>query len=159
MEENNETGIVPNASHTPPLVIDNEISLFLVETSKWSKFLAIVGFIMAALIMLIGIGCIFFGSFIAAQLPDEFAFTGLIGFIYVVMGLLYYFPAKYLYDFSTYTRQALAIQNQASLVHAFSKLKSFYKFWGILMIIVLGMYAIAIIFSVLFAILASTLFR
>lgn len=137
----------------PSLVINSEIRFFLSEITKWSNFLAIVGFIMAALIILIGVVFILFGSAFTARLPTQFVFTGMIGAIYVAMGLLYYFPAKYLYDFSTYARQALAIHNQEALVYAFAKLKSFYKFWGILMIIVLGVYAIAIVFGLLGAIL------
>ncbi|MFB2117699.1 hypothetical protein ACEVG1_00675 [Parapedobacter sp. 2B3] len=82
----------------------------------------------------------------------------MIGVIYVAMGLLYYFPAKYSYDFSTYVRQALAIQNQEALVYAFAKLKSFYKFWGILTIIVLGIYAVAIVFGLLGTVIGAMWF-
>lgn len=158
MEENNNVTPVTNVPPEPSLIINNEIRFFLSEISKWSKFLAIVGFIMAALIILIGIAFMLFGSAFTAQLPTQFVFTGMIGAIYVAMGLLYYFPAKYLYDFSTYARQALAIQNQEALVYAFAKLKSFYKFWGILMIIVLCVYAVAIVFGILGAVLGAMWF-
>jgi|SRR5690606_1754240 len=153
MEENNRVTPEANVPSDSSLVINNEIRFFLSEITKWSKFLAIVGFIMAALIILIGIAFILFGSAFTAQLPTQFVFTGMIGVIYIAMGLLYYFPAKYLYDFSTYARQALALRNQESLTYAFAKLKSFYKFWGILMIIVLGVYAVAIVFVLLGAVL------
>jgi len=158
MEENNNVTPVTNVPPEPSLIINSEIRFFLSEISKWSKFLAIVGFIMAALIILIGIAFMLFGSAFTAQLPTQFVFTGMIGAIYVAMGLLYYFPAKYLYDFSTYARQALAIQNQEALVYAFAKLKSFYKFWGILMIIVLCIYAVAIVFGILGAVLGAMWF-
>ena len=158
MEDNKHVTPEANVPSEPSLVINNEIRFFLSEISKWSKFLAIVGFIMAALIILGGIAFMLFGSVFTAQLPAQFAFTGMIGAIYVAMGLLYYFPAKYLYDFSTYARQALAIQNQEALVYAFAKLKSFYKFWGILMIIVLCVYAVAIVFGLLGAVLGAMWF-
>ena len=145
MEENTPVTPPENVPSEPSLVIDNEIQWFLSETTKWSKFLAIVGFIMAALIILIGFAFVLFGSALSAELPTELAFSGVIGAIYVGLGLLYYFPAKHLYDFSTYARQALAAQHQEALVFAFSKLKSFYKFWGILMIILLVIYALAIV--------------
>ncbi len=158
MEENNNVVPAANVPSEPSLVINNEIRFFLSEISKWSKFLAVVGFIMAALIILIGIAFVLFGSTITAELPTPFVFTGMIGVIYVAMGLLYYFPAKYLYDFSTYARQALSIQNQEALVYAFAKLKSFYKFWGILMIVVLATYGVAIVFGVLGAVLGAMWF-
>ncbi len=158
MEENNHVTSIANVPREPSLVISNEIRLFLSEISKWSKFLAIVGFVMAALIILIGIAFMLFGSAFTVQLPTPVAFTGMIGVIYVAMGLLYYFPAKYSYDFSTYVRQALAIQNQEALVYAFAKLKSFYKFWGILTIIVLGIYAVAIVFGLLGTVIGAMWF-
>jgi|SRR5690606_8817199 len=155
MEENNYAQPVAGAPEEPILVIDREIRLFLMETVKWGKFLAILGFVMAAFIGLIGIGFMFFGSAITSQLPQEFAFGGLLGFMYLLFGLLYYFPSKYLYDFSSYTRQALSIHDQESLVYAFSRLKSFYKFWGILTLLMIIVYIVVIVFAVMAGIVAG----
>ena len=149
MEENNYVQPVEGAPGEPTLVINKEIRLFLMETVKWGKFLAILGFVMVAFIALVGIVLMFFGSAITSQLPPEFAFGGMIGFMYLLFGLLYYFTSKYLYDFSTYTRQALSIHDQESLVYAFSRLKSFYKFWGILTLLMIIVYIVAIIFAII----------
>ncbi|NGM62430.1 hypothetical protein G5B30_10955 [Sphingobacterium sp. SGG-5] len=149
MEENNYVQPVGGAPEEPMLVIDQEIRLFLTETVKWGKFLAILGFIAAAFLGLLGIGFMFFGSAFKSQLPEEFAFGGLIGFIYLLFGVLYYFPSKYLYDFSIYTRQALSIHDQESLVYAFSRLKSFYKFWGILTLLMIIFYIVAIVVGII----------
>ena len=73
---------------------------------------------------------------------------GLIGAIYLAMGLLYYFPSKYLYDFSVFIKQALEIKDQESLTYAFSRLKSLYRFWGILVVIMLVFYGIILLITI-----------
>lgn len=154
LSENNEQPFEPIA----PLIIDDNIKLFLRETIKWSKFLSIIGFVFTALIGLIGLGIMVGGSAITSKIPMANNFIGgFIGFIYLLMGLLYYFPSKYLYDFSFYTRQALDINDQESLSYSFSKLKSFYKFWGVLMVFMLILYGFLIIFIVGLGFFASSL--
>jgi hypothetical protein len=84
-------------------------------------------------------------------------FGGFIGFVYLLMALVYYFPSKYLYDFSTYIKQAILIDDQESLEYAFSKLKSLFRFWGILMIVLLCLYALMILFAIIVGVFAATL--
>lgn len=62
--------------------------------------------------------------------------------IYALMGLLYFFPAYYLYKFSTQLKTALAAKDSETLTSAFENQKSLYKFMGIFMIIVLGFYVL-----------------
>lgn len=71
------------------------------------------------------------------------------------MGLLYYFPSKYLYDFATYTKQAIEINDEESVAYAFLRLKSFFRFWGVLMIVVLSVYGALILFGIIAGIMAS----
>lgn len=158
MEENNYNEEVQMPSQeAAPLIIDLSIKSFLIETIKWGKFLAIMGFVFTGLIALIGIGLMVFGSVITSKLPAGMFMGGFIGFIYMLMGLLYYFPSKYLYDFCVYIKQALILNDQESLAYAFSKMKSLYRFWGILMVIVLVFYAIGILFVIAMAIFAVSI--
>ena len=64
------------------------------------------------------------------------------GLIYVLIGLLYFFPVFYLFKFSSKVRTALATKNTQELDAAFENLKSHYKFIGILMIITLSIYVL-----------------
>ncbi len=67
--------------------------------------------------------------------------------LYLAMAVLYFFPIYYLFQFSSKIKAALQTQSSELLEQAFSNLKSHYKFMGILLIIVLGLYAIALIFG------------
>lgn len=159
MEENNYTEsneeLLPEAT---PLIIDENIKAFLRETSKWGKFLAIVGFVFTGLIAFAGIALMFFGSAIMSKLPSSTNFMGgFVGFIYLLMGLVYYFPSKYLYDFSIYVKQALDINDQESLSYAFSRLKSLYKFFGIITLFAIIFYGFMLIFIIGMAIFAGNL--
>jgi len=158
MEENNYTEINETTAPHTPLIIGEDIKAFLAETVKWGKFLAIVGFVFTALIAVIGLGIMVFGAAITSKLPaGGNIMGGFIGFIYLLMGLLYYFPSKYLYDFATYIKQALVLNDQESLSYGFLRLKSLFRFWGILMIFLIILYALMLVFFIGMAIFAGSL--
>ena len=124
------------------LTVSPMASGYLNETGRWGKFLAILGFCFIGLMVLIGL---FAGSFVAQATGDGsipgFAFT----LLYLVIGALYFFPVYYLYKFSKQVRTALARKDNKELDSAFENLKSHYKFLGIAMIIVLAIYAVALL--------------
>ena len=159
MEENNYTEINETISspEAAPLIIGEDIKAFLAEIIKWGKFIAIVGFVFTALIAVIGLGLMLFGSAITSKMPAGTFMGGFLGFIYLLMGLVYYFPSKYLYDFSVYIKQALLLNDQESLSYGFLRLKSLFRFWGILMIFVLVLYALMLVFFIGMAIFAGSL--
>lgn len=129
------------------------------EAAKWSKFLAIVGFIGIGFMVLVGIfmGTLFNNSGMS-EVPGMEAFntmgTTFLMILYIIIGLIYYFPIKYLYDFSIQAKSALDLSDSFLLEDAFSKLKSHYKYIGIMMIIILSLYALMFVF---FGMLASLL--
>lgn len=111
------------------------------ETRKWTFFLAILGFVFIGLMVIasFSIGAIF------SELGDDsMPFpSSMLGGIYFVMGIIYFFPIYYLYKFSTHMKNALASGEDISLDEAFKNLKSHYKFVGILTIVVLSIYLLA----------------
>lgn len=157
MGNDNYSEEVPNTSNEPTLIVDSNIKGFLTETIKWGKFLAIMGFVFTALIALSGIFLIFFGSILTSKFPMGTMMGGFIGILYLVMGLLYYFPSKYLYDFCVHTKRALQTNDQESLAYAFSRMKSLYKFWGILMIIGVVFYGIGALLGIMGAFFAASM--
>lgn len=119
---------------------------FLRETAKWAYFLGILGFIFVGFMVL---GSFSFGSLLSSLGP---AAAGLGNFpgsaftaIYLLMAAFYFFPAYYLFNFGKKTKQAFAENNNLLLEDAFKNLKSHYKFIGILVIILLSIYALTII--------------
>ena len=126
------------------LVIDWRSKEFLKETAKWTKILAILGFV--------GIGLMVLGSLVMLFAPSslmsngDFPFGGKIFMmlLYLAFAVLYYFPISYLYQFSENTKKAIENNDNNAIRDAFEFLKSHYKFMGILTIILLSFYAIII---------------
>ncbi len=129
------------------------IRAFLSEIARWANFLAIIGFVMIGLLVFIAIfaGSVF--GMLSSQLGDAGAFGalggGFITVFYLVIAGIYVFPVLYLYRFASYMKLALRQDNQEALTSSFENLKSHYKFIGILMLITLGLYAFAILITII----------
>ena len=135
----NENIIDTGSYNNSQLTVSPLASGYLNETGKWGKFLAIVGFCVIGLIVMMGL----FAGTIFSSMGEALPFPGfLMGLIYVGIGLLYFFPVYYLFKFSNQVRTALISKNSQQLDSAFENLKSHYKFIGILMIITLSMYVL-----------------
>ena len=122
---------------------------FLRNTAKWGKFLAIVGLVFIGFVVLMAIFAgTFFSSMMSEAGANEFGSAGgaFFGFFYLLFAALYFFPVLYLYKFSVNMQDALRLQNDDLATESFKNLKSLFKFMGIMTIIVLGFYALALIF-------------
>ena len=135
------------------LQLTAESRMYLAETAKWSKFLAIVGFVMMGFMVILGL---FFGSIMGGMMDSLGedagplgAMGGMMGFFYVIMALIYFFPCYYLLKFANQTKAALASNDSYTLTEALKNHKSVYKFWGIFMIIILGFYALAFVVAII----------
>jgi hypothetical protein len=131
------------------LVFTEEIKDYIMETAKWSKFLSILGFIFVGFMSIIGIlmlfslgGSLFSDAVGLNNIPGFPAgMFSLVGIIYFGIALLYFFPVYYLYMFARKTKNAILCNDNQMLAEGFSKLKSHYKFVGILTLIIVGFYA------------------
>jgi len=145
MEQTTPTGLFE-------LHIDAPSSAHLNEAAKWGKFLAIIGFVMCGLIALIAL---FAGSFISAMFRSSGMDSGMAGgsaiggafltIIYLLCALLYFFPCLFLYRFSAKMKTALRTDDQQLLIDSFKNLKACLRFLGIVTIVVLSFYVLAII--------------
>lgn len=138
----------------PTIQLSHQSLQLLKETRKWTHFLAIMGFIFIAIMVIIAFAA---SSFLAAMVQDNEAFpfsSSLFGFIYLIIAFIYFFPVLYLYRFSTFTEKALNNYNSNDLNEAFKNLKSHYKFMGIVTIIILASYALMFLIGIAVALLA-----
>lgn len=126
------------------LQVNDVVKGYLLETAKWAKLLAIVGFVGLGMMVLM---VLFLGTIIgslAAMSPEAAEISGMGGgflaIFYIGMTLLYFIPIKYLYDFSSKVKKAIQITDQNLFNEAMMKLKSHYKFIGILMLIMIILY-------------------
>lgn len=118
--------------------LSQESKQHLNETRKWTFFLAIVGFVFIGLMVLLSVSM---GAIFQELGNDTMPFPSFfVGFIYLALGALYFFPIYYLFKFSTNMKNALINNQDESLNDAFRYLKSHYKFMGIFTIIIFSIY-------------------
>lgn len=142
------------------LVVSEDIRSYLYETAKWTKFLSIVGFIFTGLMVLVSLSV---GSLMTAMNtavgeqhnPYAALGSGVLTVILLLSAALYFYPSFLLFKFSNATKQGVLYGDQESLNTGLSKLKSFFKFWGVLMIVILGMYALMLLFAIVAGVAAS----
>lgn len=132
------------------LQLDHEASTYLVESARWARFLSILGFVMCGLLVLVGL---FMGTFISSSLSGSMGMGSFFGgtfftMLYIVIALLYFFPCLYLFQFGSKMRTALQNNDQQLLSYSLKNLKSCFKFFGILAIIILGLYALALVAAI-----------
>jgi len=133
--------------------IDQSSRAHLAEAAKWAKFLAIVGFVMCGLIIVLSffIGTLFSTSM--SRYGDSAAFGSGFGIImtivYLSFGVLYFFPCLFLFRFANNMIVALNSNEQITLNRSFQNLKIMFRYVGILTIIVLALYIIVFVFGIL----------
>jgi heme/copper-type cytochrome/quinol oxidase subunit 2 len=144
------------------LHLDQQSVNYLHEASRWSRLLSIVGFIYCGLMVIFGL---FFGSMVTRMMSmsgmggTDAALTGVstvfLSFFITLMALIFFFPAYFLFNFSSKMRRALHNNDQASLTDSIKNLKSFFKFYGIIVIIFLSIYGLALISAIIGAMVGS----
>lgn len=138
------------------LYIDEISKDNLLATIKWSKFIAIVGYVMLGLFIFLGIiigltGFAFLGNATEAYGASEMkGASGMMMVIYLLIGLLYFFPTYYLFKFSTLTKQALLYNNQIQFNEALDYQRKMFRFIGILLIVTLCVYGLMLLLLTVF---------
>lgn len=136
-----------------PLYVDEMAKASLLETVKWSKFIAIVGYVMLGLMVLLGLfmaiaGSALFGDANPYMDAGGTGVKAMMAVMYLLIGLLYFFPTYYLFKYSVLTKQAILYNNQSQFNEALNYQRRMFRFIGILMIVTLCCY---VLMMVLFA--------
>lgn len=139
--------------------IDTASRAHLSEAAKWAKFLAIVGFVVCGLIVIAGIFAGSFLSMMSGTYSDEYrgstALTSGMGAVmavmYIGMAILFFFPYLFLFKFANQMKSALNTNDQQTLNSSFQNLKVMFRYVGILTIVLLSFYALAILMVIVTA--------
>ena len=126
------------------LSLSSEARDILESTRKWTKFLAILGFVFEGFIIL---GALSVGTLLNS-IPTGAMYAGSSAFItvfYLIYAIVLFFPIFYLFRFSTNLGTALKNGDGDDLTRAFSNLKAHYKFLGILSIIFIALFVVTIV--------------
>ncbi|MDF2448337.1 MAG: hypothetical protein K0R26_841 [Bacteroidota bacterium] len=134
------------------ITLNDQIQKHLIETAKWAKFLAILGFIGIGLMVLGAFSVLVVGvSFGTLMGNDSFGIVGAvaIALLYLVIALVYFFPCYYLFKTSIGFQNGIRANNQDQLTAGFANLKSHYKFLGIMMIVIISLNILIMVFAVI----------
>lgn len=125
--------------------IEEETLNYLDTTRKWAMFLAIIGFILLGLVIVVGIIA---GTFLSAFSGGK-TNAGISGPLVLIPLLLaaavYYFPVLFLFRFSKHTAHAVKTLDKLELHKAIRNLKSYFVYIGVLIIIGLSFYVVVLV--------------
>ncbi|MFZ4785088.1 MAG: hypothetical protein ACOYLH_06380 [Flavobacteriales bacterium] len=128
--------------------ITTQIQENLRIAGKWGRFLAILGFIGLGFMILGSISMFAFISNSRISGSNGMTMSG-IGFLYLAIGILYFFPTLFLLRLSNAALNTGLYGNETDLEEMTLNLKKLFKFIGILTIITIGIYILVIIFSLI----------
>ena len=160
--ETNETFEPVSPAPVPGLSL--EAQTYLREAGKWARFLGIIGFIGCGFILIaaLTIGTLMSRIAVLAPNPMITMMAGMGGFLavfYILIGIVHFFFSLYLYQFGDKIKKGVMFTDTVHLTSAFEKLKSFFKLWGIITIVVLCLYALLIICVVIAGIAGASMMR
>jgi uncharacterized membrane protein YjgN (DUF898 family) len=136
----------PQSSSLFGLTIDLNSKAHLLEAAKWTKFLAIAGFIFIGLMVSWGI---LMPELMKNSIPklnpdfeNDFSismFRTMMIVYMLVFAAIYFFPCLYTLRFSNLMKRSLHTNNQEKLTSAFKNLKITVRYLGVLTIIFLSL--------------------
>jgi len=119
------------------LMLEQKALSRLHTTGKWAHFIAVLGFVVLGLILIMpltlyrsGPGSVFHGFSPYALIPS------------LAFGLVYFFPVYFLYRFARLTKHAINTMNNVMLAKALLFQKLHYIMLGVLAIVAIGIYLV-----------------
>jgi len=138
------------SSEQNSVVITGVMIESLGQTKPWVNFLAVMGFLGVAFMVISGV-LIMFG---ATKFDGGPGGMVMMGFLYILCSLLYFFPSVFLYNYSCAIGRFINEGKTRDLEESLSAQKSFWKFVGVYTLVCLGLallgFVLAIILPLLF---------
>lgn len=134
------------------IVVSNRAKNTLASISKWVKFLAILGIIGCAFLIIVGIGAMLFGGLIGSKLGGgevEAVLGASTGLIYIILGIIYIYPLIKMLNYANKMKTAIMSDSQIKYEQALANFNTAVKFWGVLAIIGLIIWGLILIFTIL----------
>ena len=138
-----------NASGT----LTGKMLVYLREASPWLRFVGILGFVGAGVLIVTGIALPFWFGMLGGELYGGIlghsldmggaglgaAMGGILGFFYIVSAVLTLVPSLFIYGFGSRIRRHVRTGSDTDLEQAFRNNKSLWKFTGILCIVCIAL--------------------
>lgn len=144
----------PKESTVFELGVDETAKAYLLQTARWTKFMAIMGFVGTGLMILvaaiIAMNAQDFNRGFSSRAGTSFEANYNIGYRigtmigYLALILLYLYPIICLFKFSRSIKTALLNNNTQQFNAAMKHQRNMWRFMGILMIVLIGLYGVII---------------
>ena len=132
----------------PTLIVTEDMRSYIYDTTKWTNFLAIFGFVVSGFLILTAFTI---GPAMTTdpKLAEAMAASKLSPIALTIFCLIFafatFYPSLLLFKYTTKAKLGVLYGEQASLNEAFSKIKSLFKYWGIITLIGSLLYVVVII--------------
>jgi competence protein ComGC len=118
-------------------------------TKPWVRFLSILGFIVAGFMVVMALGMGGFGLYTTSRSGAEGLILVGLAFFYLLMGILYIFPSRFLFRYASAIDEALHVKAKSGAVErALRHQRSFWKFAGIMALVTLLLYVPGVIAAI-----------
>lgn len=134
------------------LMVTEEIRSYIYETAKWTRFLSITGLVFAAFLALMALSANGLMETMTAVAPGSPLIqlgTAFLTVYFLCISLMLFYPSFLLFKYSNAANTAVLYADQENFTVAMKKMKSVFKFWGIVTIVVLAINMISILLAVI----------
>lgn len=132
----------------------------LQRTKPWTRFISVVLWILIVIMMLLAVGMIFATTMLSKEFEKSMPGMGgifagaMIGF-YLLIGFLYIYPAVKIWSYGTWIGKLVKSGSHDDLEKALDQQRSFWKFVGIITLIMIVAYIAGIVLMVAFGAAAA----
>ena len=129
--------------------LNDQSKAYLYETARWATILSIIGFVVIALLIMVSFSV---GTLLANSPYGDLGISPqVLSITYLIIAGVYFIPIFFLYQFGVKTKYAIDNNDTDLLTFGLKKLKSHYKFIGIVMIIMFGLNILFLLIGMLTA--------
>ena len=127
----------------------------LAGTKPWVRLCSVMGFIAAGFMILAGLAMLIGGAAISSR-SSAAAFPAVMGIVYIVLSILYLFPAIKLWKYGSAIVRLMSTKSTADLDQAMIEQKGFWQFVGILMLIMVVIMGLSMLIGIFGAVAAAS---
>jgi hypothetical protein len=153
-----EYNLNPYHNHEDPLNVP--VTPLMVEhlrtTKPWVRFISIMMFIATGFMFLAGLAMLFVPS---PPGMNSFSFGPVLAIFYFIFGGLYLVPAYFLFQYASYIQDFINGGGDSAMESTLESQKSFWRFIGILTLVIICLYALIFLFAIFGTMSALTSLR
>ena len=131
--------------------LDERSKAYLLETTRWTRFLSIIGFIFIGFMLILALLMLTMGSYFSSEFSGFGSLGGYfgvgLGLAYILIAVLYLIPILSLLKFSTNMKAGINTNNAELITEGFRHQKNLFKFFGIMTIIVIALYLLIFVLA------------